>query len=97
MIRDRSAGGGACDRSGTWRAQSLLKKLDDDALPDSDRLVIDFAFHHQLIDIAGNPLMQSARTTPTQSDHPWSRRLHKAMMRALNAHDPDAANDAAMQ
>lgn len=87
----------------------LVKQLDDQELPYPEALQIDARFHRKLIDIAGNPLMQNmmevidefvltqmARTTPSQRQNALGRRLHKAILRAIRQHDPDAAA-AAMQ
>ena len=89
---------------------ALLKQLDDEELPYPDALELDFCFHRKLIDIAGNPLMQNmieviygfvltqmVRTTPSQRDNTLGRRLHKAILRAVSAHDPNAAADAMQQ
>ncbi len=89
---------------------SLLKRLDDDELPYPEALELDFAFHRKLLDIAGNPLMrnlmeviyefvltQMARTTPSPRDNQLGRRLHKAIVKAVRDHDPDAAAKAMQQ
>jgi GntR family transcriptional regulator, transcriptional repressor for pyruvate dehydrogenase complex len=89
---------------------ALLKKLDDNELPYPEALELDFAFHRKLINIAGNPLMrnmmeviyefvltQMVRTTPSQRENQLGRRLHKAILRAVREHDPDAAADAMQQ
>lgn len=86
---------------------ALLKRLDNDELPYPEALELDFAFHRKLIDIAGNPLMQNmmeviyefvltqmARTTPSQRENQLGRRLHKAILRSVREHDPDAAAEA---
>lgn len=82
----------------------LLKKLDDDELPYPDALELDFQFHRKIIDIAGNPLMknlmeviyefvltQMVRTTPSQRENAYGRKLHKAILKAIQEHDPDGA------
>jgi GntR family transcriptional repressor for pyruvate dehydrogenase complex len=87
----------------------LLKQLDDDQLPYADALEIDFRFHRKLVEIADNALMQNlieviyefvltqmARTTPTQRENQLGRKLHKAILKAVREHDPDAA-EAAMR
>ena len=89
---------------------ALLKRLDDDELPYPEALELDFAFHRKLLDIAGNPLMrnlmeviyefvltQMARTTPSPRDNQLGRRLHKAIVKAVRDHDPDAAATAMQQ
>ena len=86
---------------------ALLKQLDDEDLPYAEVLELDFAFHRKLIDIAGNPLMQNmieviyefvltqmVRTTPSQRENALGRKLHKAILRAVREHNPDAAADA---
>ncbi|MFO0816975.1 MAG: FadR/GntR family transcriptional regulator [Pirellulales bacterium] len=88
----------------------LLKQLDDDELPYPEMLEIDFRFHRKLIAVAGNPLMmnlmeviyefvltQMARTTPSQRENSLVRKLHKAILRAVRDHDPDAAAEAMQQ
>lgn len=89
---------------------ALLKRLDNDELPYPEALELDFAFHRKLIEIAGNPLMrnmmeviyefvltQMVRTTPSQRENQLGRRLHKAILRAVRDHDPDAAAVAMQQ
>ena len=89
---------------------ALLKKLDDNDLPYPEALELDFAFHRKLINIARNPLMrnmmeviyefvltQMVRTTPSQRENQLGRKLHKAILRAVREHDPDAAADAMQQ
>lgn len=89
---------------------ALLKRLDNDELPYPEALELDFAFHRKLIDIAANPLMrnmmeviyefvltQMVRTTPSQRENQLGRRLHKAILRAVRDHDPDAAAVAMQQ
>jgi GntR family transcriptional repressor for pyruvate dehydrogenase complex len=89
---------------------ALLKQLDDEDLPYAEALELDFAFHRKLIDIAGNPLMQNmieviyefvltqmVRTTPSQRENALGRKLHKAILRAVREHNPDAAADAMQQ
>jgi GntR family transcriptional repressor for pyruvate dehydrogenase complex len=86
---------------------ALLKQLDDNDLPYPTALEIDFRFHRKLIQIAGNPLMihlmeviyefvlaQMVRTTPTQRESVMVRRLHKGILKAVRARDPDAAAQA---
>jgi DNA-binding FadR family transcriptional regulator len=88
----------------------LLKQLDDDDLPYPEALEVDFRFHRKLIDIAGNPLMQNmmeviyefvltqmVRTTPSQRENALGRKLHRAVLRAVEQHDPDAAAEAMQQ
>jgi GntR family transcriptional repressor for pyruvate dehydrogenase complex len=89
---------------------ALLKQLDDEDLPYAEALELDFAFHRKLIDIAGNSLMQNmieviyefvltqmVRTTPSQRENVLGRKLHKAILRAVREHNPDAAADAMQQ
>ena len=79
-------------------------------MPYAEALELDFAFHRKLIDIAGNPLMQNmieviyefvltqmVRTTPSQRENALGRKLHKAILRAVREHNPDAAADAMQQ
>ncbi len=88
---------------------ALIKQLDDENLPYTDALEIDFRFHRKLLSIAGNKLMQNlmeviyefvlaqmVRTTPSQKDNQLGRRLHNAILKAIRDHDPDAA-EAAMR
>ena len=83
---------------------ALLRQLDDEDLPYADALEIDFRFHRKLVEIAGNVLMQNlmeviyefvltqmVRTTPTQRENQLGRKLHKAVLKAVREHDPDAA------
>jgi GntR family transcriptional repressor for pyruvate dehydrogenase complex len=83
---------------------TLVKELDDEDLPYADVLEIDFRFHRKLIEIAGNVLMQNlmeviyefvltqmVRTTPTQRENQLGSNLHKAVLKAVREHDPDAA------
>ncbi|TWU03521.1 FadR/GntR family transcriptional regulator [Neorhodopirellula pilleata] len=89
---------------------AMLKQLDDQNLPYAEALELDFRFHRRLIDIAGNPLMQNmieviyefvliqmVRTTPSQRENAHVRKLHKAILRAIRARDPDAAAEAMHQ
>lgn len=92
------------------KLSALLKQLDNDELPYTQALELDFAFHRKLIDIGGNPLMrnmieviyefvltQMARTTSSPKENQLGRRLHKAILRAVKEHDPDAAAKAMQQ
>jgi len=69
----------------------------------------DFAFHLKLAEITGNPLLVNivtvlqqfilagmVQTTPKPRDRNVSRRLHRTIVRAVKAHDPEAA-EAAMR
>lgn len=89
---------------------ALLKQLDHDELPYPEMLQLDFRFHRKLIAVAGNPLMmnlmeviyefvltQMARTTPSQQENSLGRKLHKAILRAVREHDPEAAAAAMRQ
>jgi DNA-binding FadR family transcriptional regulator len=89
---------------------SFLAVLDDEDLPYAKALEIDFQFHRKLVDMAGNVLMknmmevllefilaQMARTTPSQRDNTYGRRLHKAIVKAVSEGDPDAAEKAMRQ
>ncbi len=103
----------AAERAGPDDVAELadyLKLLDDDDLPYSEALEIDFRFHRKLIEIADNPLMrnlmeviyefvlmQMARTTPSQRENQLGRKLHKAILKAIKDHDPDAAERAMRQ
>jgi GntR family transcriptional regulator, transcriptional repressor for pyruvate dehydrogenase complex len=88
----------------------LLKRLDNDELPYPEALELDFQFHRKLLEVAGNPLMQNmmeviyefvltqmVRTTPSQRDNQFGRRLHKAILKAVRKHDADAAAKAMQQ
>lgn len=89
---------------------SLLKQLDDEALPYPDALELDFQFHRKLIDMAGNPLMQNmieviyefvltqmVLTTPSQRENALGRKLHKSILRAIRERNPNAAANAMQQ
>ncbi len=89
---------------------SLLKQLDDEALPYPDALELDFQFHRKLIDMAGNPLMQNmieviyefvlaqmVLTTPSQRENALGRKLHKSILRGIRERNPDAAANAMQQ
>lgn len=89
---------------------SLLKQLEDEALPYPDALELDFQFHRKLIDMAGNPLMQNmieviyefvltqmVLTTPSQRENALGRKLHKSILRAIRERNPDAAANAMQQ
>ena len=89
---------------------ALLKKLDDDEVPYPEALELDFQFHRKLLDITGNVLMQNlmeviyefvltqmALTTPSPRDNALGRRLHKAIVKAVRDHDPEAAAGAMQQ
>ncbi len=86
---------------------TYLRKLDDEDLPYSQALEIDFRFHRKLVEIAGNKLMQNlmeviyefvltqmARTTPLQRSNQKGRRLHWAILKAVREHDSDATERA---
>jgi GntR family transcriptional regulator, transcriptional repressor for pyruvate dehydrogenase complex len=88
---------------------ALLKQLDDEQLPIAEALEIDFRFHRKLIEIAGNILMinlmeviyefvlaQMVRTTQSRWENQVGPKLHKAILKAIRNHDPDAA-ELAMQ
>ena len=89
---------------------SLLKQLEDEALPYPDALELDFQFHRKLIDMAGNPLMQNmieviyefvltqmVLTTPSQRENALGRKLHKSILRAIRERNADAAANAMQQ
>jgi len=87
--------------------QAMLTQLEREDLPYAELLEIDFDFHRKLIEMAGNPLMQNlmeviyefvlaqmARTTPTPKENKLGRRLHREIVAAVKAGEPDAAERA---
>lgn len=77
--------------------------------PYEELLEVDFRFHRRIIQMAGNELMQNlmeviyefvvtqmARTTPSPRENQKGRRLHRQIVKAIAAGDPDAA-EAAMR
>lgn len=85
----------------------ILRELNREDRPYAELLEVDFRFHRKLIAVAGNPLMQNlmevifefvlaqmAQTTPSPRDNKLGRKLHKAIVTAINNHDPDAAERA---
>lgn len=87
--------------------ESLLAELDSEKRPYAELLEIDFRFHRKLIEVAGNELMrnlmeviyefvltQMARTTPSPRENQLGRKLHREIVAAVKAHDPDAAEQA---
>ena len=87
--------------------QALLKELNSINRPYPELLEIDFRFHRKLVEIAGNELMknlveviyefimaQMAQTTPSVRDNQLGRKLHREIVTAIKAHDPDAAERA---
>lgn len=87
--------------------QAMLSELDALDRPYEDYLELDFRFHRRLLEIAANPLMQNlmeviyefvvaqmTQTTPSPPENQLGRRLHRAIVDAIAAHDPDAAERA---
>lgn len=87
--------------------QQILHELNREDLPYAELVEIDFGFHRKLIELGGNPLMQNlmeviyefvltqmARTTPSPEENELGRRLHREIVSAIEAHDPDAAEQA---
>jgi len=87
--------------------QALCDAMDRRDLPYEEAVGIDFAFHRRLIQISGNELMVNVmsvlqefiveamlQTTPRPRDRGISRRLHRAILAAVRAGDPDAAERA---
>lgn len=73
-------------------------------------IALDFAFHRKLIEITGNQLTLNimtvlhefflaamAQTTPKPRDHQVSRRLHRAIVKAIRRGDSDEARSAMQQ
>ncbi len=87
--------------------KQLVAQLDEQGRSYEDTIQLDFAFHRKLFEVAGNELMLSVisvlqefyvegmlQTTPEPRDHDISRRLHRAIFRAVRAGDADAAEGA---
>jgi len=87
--------------------EKLLADLNREDRPYAELLEIDFRFHRKLIEVAGNELMrnlmeviyefvltQMARTTPSPRENQLGRKLHREIVAAVKAHDPDAAERA---
>jgi GntR family transcriptional repressor for pyruvate dehydrogenase complex len=85
----------------------MLKELNSVDLPYEELLEIDFRFHRRILQAAGNELMQNlmeviyefvvtqmAQTTPSPRENKLGRRLHREIVTAIAAHDPDAAERA---
>ena len=89
--------------------ERLCDEMDRPELPYEKAIGIDFAFHRKLVEISGNELMLNVmlvlqefiveamlQTTPRPRDRGVSRRLHRAILEAVRAGDPEAA-EAAMR
>jgi GntR family transcriptional regulator, transcriptional repressor for pyruvate dehydrogenase complex len=89
--------------------ESLCWRMDSSGLDYLEAIRIDFQFHRKLVDLGGNELMRNiigvvhefvmagmVHTTPNPRDRSWSRPLHAAILEAVRARDPDAA-EAAMR
>lgn len=84
--------------------EAMLKELNNIDRPYGESLEDDFKFHRRILEAAGNELMQNlmeviyefvvvqmAQTTPTPRQNQRGRRLHQQIVKAIKAHDPDAA------
>ena len=89
--------------------EALCRHMDDEALDHLEAIQADFQFHRQLVAITGNELMRNimqvinefvmagmVHTTPRPRNRARSRQLHGAILDAIRAGDPDAA-EAAMK
>lgn len=87
--------------------ETLLTELNREDRSYAELLEVDFRFHRKLIETAGNELMsnlmeviygfvlaQMARTTPSPRENQLGRKLHREIVAAVKAHDPDAAERA---
>jgi GntR family transcriptional repressor for pyruvate dehydrogenase complex len=90
--------------------EKLLADLNREDRPYAEVLEFDFRFHRKLIEAARNELMrnlmeviyefvltQMARTTPSPRGDRLGRKLHREIVAAVKAHDPDAAERAMRQ
>lgn len=84
--------------------KQLLEELDNVEKPYGELLETDFRFHRRILEISGNELMQNlmeviyefvvaqmAQTTPSARENQAGRRLHRAIVSAIEARDADAA------
>ena len=86
---------------------ALCAEIDREDLPYDEAVRADFRFHRKIVELSGNPLLTNlieviheyimagmVRTTPKPRDRSWSRPLHGAILKAIRAGDPDAAEKA---
>lgn len=89
--------------------ETLCAQMDGEDAEYLDAIRFDFQFHRKIVDVTGNELMKNImqvihdfviagmiHTTPKQRNHTRSRALHSAILKAIRAHDGDAA-EAAMK
>lgn len=89
--------------------ERLCREIDREGRGDEDAMRADFEFHRRLMAVTGNELMRHVleviqefafeamvRTTPKPRDRVESRRRHQAIVDAIRAGDPDAAERAMM-
>lgn len=84
--------------------QKLCDEMDREGRDDLEAMQLDFQFHRRLMAVTGNELMcrvlevvqefvlaAMVQTTPKPRDRANSHRRHQAIVRAVRAGDPDAA------
>jgi GntR family transcriptional repressor for pyruvate dehydrogenase complex len=87
--------------------QTLCEEMDRAGRDDLEAMQIDFQFHRRLMAVTGNELMgrvlevvqefalaSMVKTTPQPRDREQSHRRHQAIVRAVRAGDPEAAEKA---
>jgi DNA-binding FadR family transcriptional regulator len=87
--------------------ERLQEQMDSRDRNYEEAIRIDFQFHRKLIDLTGNELMQNlmeviyefvmagmVHTTPNPRNRALSRRFHRAILDAIRAGDPEAAEEA---
>ena len=88
--------------------ETLVEEIRDSSLEPQEAYRIDFRFHRQIVDLTGNEMMTSVMEVvqefvmasivecgPSRRRDPEvTYRGHLAIVRALSAHDPDAAEKA---
>lgn len=87
--------------------EQLCEEIGRDDLPDAEAFRNDLRFHRRLVEIAGNPLVQNVMEVvqefvmasimeccPRRRDPSLTQRGHRAVLKALRARDPDAAEKA---
>jgi GntR family transcriptional repressor for pyruvate dehydrogenase complex len=85
----------------------LCERMDQEDLDYLDAVRIDFQFHRKIVEMSGNVLLPNlieviheyilagmVKTTPKPRDRSWSRPLHAAILRAIQAGDGAAAEKA---
>ncbi len=85
----------------------LQRQMDSRDRDYEEAIRLDFQFHRKLIDLTGNELMQNlmevihefvmagmVHTTPKPRNRAVSRRFHRAILDAIRAADPQAAETA---